>query len=79
MTVETTEMDSRAAARFVERYGRAWNAWDIEGFLHLFADHVIYAAHPLEVVIGRESLRGRDAKCRCRSQARTVFRAVAGM
>jgi hypothetical protein len=50
-------MDSQAVQLFVERYGRAWDTWDIEGFLDLFADDVVYAAHPQEIVVGRESLR----------------------
>jgi SnoaL-like domain len=45
------------AQRFVEGYRRAWDTWDVEGFLDLFADDVVYAAHPLEIVVGRESLR----------------------
>ena len=57
MTVEATNnMDEQAAERFVERYGRAWDAWDIEAFLDLFTDDVFYAAHPQEIVVGRESL-----------------------
>jgi hypothetical protein len=50
-------VDSEVAHRFVEAYRRAWSTWDIEGFLDLFAHDVVYAAHPLEIVVGRESLR----------------------
>jgi hypothetical protein len=57
MNLAITTIEPQAARRFVERYGRAWNAWDIEAFLDLFTDHVVYAAHPREIVIGREALR----------------------
>jgi uncharacterized protein (TIGR02246 family) len=50
-------VDSEVAQRFVDAYRRAWNSWDVEGFLDLFAEDVVYAAHPLEIVVGRESLR----------------------
>ena len=53
-------VSSDAAAnpiRFVKRYGEAWQAWDIAGFLELFSEDVLYVAHPDEAVEGRSALR----------------------
>jgi ketosteroid isomerase-like protein len=48
-----------AGAAFVESYGRAWERWDIEGFVGLFSDDVVYVVHPTdETVVGAEALRG---------------------
>jgi hypothetical protein len=45
------------AAAFVEGYGRAWEEWNVSGFVELFSDHVVYVAHPTqETVLGREAL-----------------------
>ena len=50
-------MNRDNAVAFVEAYGRAWQAWDIEGFTDLFTDDVVYVAHPIdETVIGRTAL-----------------------
>ena len=57
MNADPTKIDSQEAQRFVERYGQAWNAWDIDGFLDLFTGSVVYASHPKEIVVGHEPLR----------------------
>src|SRR6266550_3282690 len=45
------------AAAFVERYGRAWERWDVSGFVDLFSDEVVYVAHATqETVVGRTAL-----------------------
>lgn len=50
--------DRDSAAAFVDGYGRTWEAWDIEGFVGLFSDDVVYVVHPtLETVVGSEALR----------------------
>jgi ketosteroid isomerase-like protein len=47
-----------SAAKFVENYGRAWGSWDVEGFVDLFSDEVVYVAHATEETVeGREALR----------------------
>jgi ketosteroid isomerase-like protein len=42
---------------FVERYGQTWESWDVDGFVDLFSDEVVYVAHPQEAVEGRDALR----------------------
>jgi hypothetical protein len=49
-------MDRARAVSFVEAYGRTWESWDVERFVELFADGVLYVAHPDETVVGREAL-----------------------
>jgi hypothetical protein len=45
------------AVAFVEGYGRAWEQWDVAGFLDLFSDEVVYVAHATqETVVGRTAL-----------------------
>jgi hypothetical protein len=45
------------AAAFVEGYGRAWEGWDVSGFVDLFSDEVVYVAHATqETVVGRPAL-----------------------
>ena len=45
------------AAAFVERYGRAWERWDVSGFVDLFSEQVVYVAHATqETVVGRTAL-----------------------
>ena len=45
------------AAAFVEGYGRAWEDWDVSGFVDLFSDEVVYVAHATqETVLGRTAL-----------------------
>jgi SnoaL-like domain len=45
------------ASAFVEAYGRNWETWDIEGFVGLFDEGVVYVAHPTEeTVVGRDAL-----------------------
>lgn len=49
--------DREAAIAFVEGYGRTWESWDIEGFVDLFTEDVVYVDHPTEeTVAGREAL-----------------------
>jgi ketosteroid isomerase-like protein len=49
--------DRERASAFVDGYGRAWESWDIPGFVDLFSDDVTYVAHATEeTVIGREAL-----------------------
>jgi hypothetical protein len=44
----------RQAQAFVEAYGRTWGAWDLDGFVELFSDGVVYVEHPVdETVVGR--------------------------
>ncbi|MEA2504637.1 MAG: hypothetical protein QOG36_1680 [Actinomycetota bacterium] len=45
------------AAEFVESYGKFWQDWDVEGFVDLFIDDVVYVAHPEEIILGKEALR----------------------
>ena len=50
--------DQERAGGFVDGYGRAWESWDIPGFIDLFSDDVTYVAHATEeTVTGREALR----------------------
>jgi hypothetical protein len=49
-------MDRAKAVAFVEAYGRTWESWDVERFVELFAERVLYVAHPDEIVIGTEAL-----------------------
>jgi uncharacterized protein (TIGR02246 family) len=52
-----------AAADFVAGYGRTWQAWDVDGFLDLFTEDVVYVVHPTEETVeGRETLRVYFAK-----------------
>jgi ketosteroid isomerase-like protein len=44
------------AAEFVDNYGKFWQDWDVEGFVDLFIDDVVYVAHPEEIVLGKEAL-----------------------
>ena len=45
------------AAAFVDGYGRAWESWDVSGFVELFSDDVVYVAHATEeTVVGRTAL-----------------------
>jgi hypothetical protein len=45
------------AAAFVDGYGRAWESWDVSGFVELFNDEVVYVAHATEeTVVGRTAL-----------------------
>ncbi len=42
------------AKAFVEGYGRTWETWDLDGFVELFSDDVVYVEHPVdETVVGR--------------------------
>lgn len=45
------------AVAFVEGYGRAWERWDVSGFVALFNDEVVYVAHATdETIVGRTAL-----------------------
>jgi hypothetical protein len=50
-------LDRDRAVAYVEGYGRTWESWDVEGFLALHSEDVVYVAHPEETVVGREALR----------------------
>jgi hypothetical protein len=52
--------DDRArGAAFVEGYGRAWEDWDVEDFVGLFSDDIVYVVHPTDkTVLGRDALAG---------------------
>jgi hypothetical protein len=50
-------VDPEQARAFVEGYGRTWETWNLEGFVELFSDDVIYVEHPVdETVVGREEM-----------------------
>lgn len=50
-------LDPGRATAFVEGYGETWERWDVEGFVALFSDEVVYVAHPTkETVVGTEAL-----------------------
>jgi hypothetical protein len=50
-------MNREMALAFVDGYGRAWEAWDFEGFADFFTDEMVYVEHPTdETVIGREQV-----------------------
>ncbi len=50
-------LSREAAGAFVESYGKTWEAWDVNGFVNLFSDAVVYVAHPTEeTVAGKEAL-----------------------
>jgi hypothetical protein len=52
-----SHLDRSDAEAFVEGYGRAWQGWDIPGFMDLFGEDVVYVAHPLqETVVGKKAL-----------------------
>jgi hypothetical protein len=45
------------AVAFVEKYGQTWESWDVDAFLDLFSEEVVYVAHPTEeTVLGKEAL-----------------------
>ena len=50
-------LEREIATAFVESYGRTWESWDVEGFVELFSEEVVYVAHPQETVVGRDALR----------------------
>jgi hypothetical protein len=46
------------ATAFVEAYGETWENWDIEGFVDLFIEDVVYVVHPTEeTILGKDALR----------------------
>ena len=55
--------DRQSAEAFVQGYGRTWEDWDVEGYLALFAEDVVYVVHATEeTVVGHEALRVYFAK-----------------
>jgi ketosteroid isomerase-like protein len=50
-------LERETATAFVESYGRTWERWDVEAFVELFSEEVVYVAHPQETVVGRDALR----------------------
>ena len=50
-------LNREIATAFVEGYRRTWESWDVEGFVDLFSDRIVYVAHPQETVEGRDALR----------------------
>jgi hypothetical protein len=50
-------LDRDKAVAYVESYGRTWEAWDVERFIALHSEDVVYVAHPQETVSGREALK----------------------
>jgi hypothetical protein len=57
MSQDVPGIGRKDAAAFVEGYGRAWERWDVAGFLDLFSDEVVYVAHATqETVVGRTAL-----------------------
>ena len=50
--------DRSSAATWASDYGRTWSSWDVEGFVALFTEDVVYVDHPSsQAVRGREALR----------------------
>jgi ketosteroid isomerase-like protein len=50
-------LDREKATAYVESYGQTWESWDIERFVALHSEDVVYVAHPHERVVGQEALR----------------------
>jgi ketosteroid isomerase-like protein len=51
-------LDRARAIAFVEGYARTWESWDVDGFVDLFGEEIVYVAHPTEeTVFGRDALR----------------------
>jgi SnoaL-like domain len=50
------------AQLFVTRYGETWETWDTDGFVELFSEAVSYAAHPDEILEGKDALGRYFAK-----------------
>lgn len=47
-------VERETATAFVDGYGRAWESWDLAGFVELFSDDVVYVEHPTdETVVGK--------------------------
>lgn len=47
-------VERETATAFVDGYGRAWESWDLAGFVELFGDDVVYVEHPTdETVVGK--------------------------
>jgi SnoaL-like domain len=52
-------IDREQGVRWAQSYGRTWSHWDVEGFVRLFTEEVVYVEHPTgRTVIGREDLDG---------------------
>jgi len=50
-------LDRDKFVAYVENYGRMWESWDVERFVALHSENVVYVAHPEETVVGRDALR----------------------
>ncbi len=51
------DLEQERASAFVDGYGRTWESWDLEGFVDLFTDEVVYVEHPVdETVVGRKAM-----------------------
>jgi ketosteroid isomerase-like protein len=50
-------IDRELAARWARAYGSTWSQWDVDAFVALFSDDVIYVDHPTgQTVRGRADL-----------------------
>jgi SnoaL-like domain len=50
-------LDPERARAFVDGYRETWESWNIEGFVELFSDDVVYIDAPIqETVVGSEAL-----------------------
>jgi ketosteroid isomerase-like protein len=50
-------LTAEQATAFVDGYGKAWEDWDLDGFVDLFSDDVVYVEHPTdETVTGRAEM-----------------------
>ena len=63
----TMSLDQERATAFLDSYRRAWESWDVEGFVALFSDKAVYVDHPIEkIAVGREAvadfLRNEEAE-----------------
>jgi ketosteroid isomerase-like protein len=51
-------IDYATAGDLLERYGRAWQSFDGDGFVNLFAEHAEYHEEPFEPpLVGHNALR----------------------
>lgn len=50
-------LNRERAAAFVDGYGQTWGTWDLDGFVELFSNDVVYVEHPTdETVVGRKGM-----------------------
>ena len=62
-------LNRESATAFVEKYGQTWETWDVEGFVDLFSDNVVYVAHPQETVVGKGRAQTLPAQGEDRARA----------